>query len=96
MKEYELELPYWKKGDDLQHARSQTNSDVGAFRLHAAQLRKSAEILEQMATLAADGLVEIDDANTHIIFLKVDEDIAKKLVNVLYELEFEDGDEDEY
>lgn len=96
MKQYELDLSYWKKGDDLQHARSQTNSDVEAFRLHAAQLRGAAETLDQMAALAADGLVKIDNADTHMISLEVDEATAEKLGDMLYELDFyDDGDEDE-
>lgn len=96
MKFYELHLPYYKQGDDLQHflqlsieADSNTAADdgsaspgidQGAFIAHAQMLDETALILRRCAQLAADGVLEIADAGTHFIGVYIDESIAPKLL----------------
>ena len=77
---YELDLPYFKQGDDLATAKKNSSNDVEAFRLHAEMLRESAARLDQMAVLAADGLAGIEEAGTHMIVVYADETVGDRLV----------------
>ena len=95
MKIYEVNLPIFKRGDDLHWARENTSSDVEAFRLYAQHLKESADIMDKFATLAADGVLTLEDANCHMIVVSTTEEVAEKFKDNLDREMFEDLEEEE-
>lgn len=95
MKTYEVNLPYFKKGDDLSSCMQQTEDDAEALRLHAEMLEESRNIMRRLASLAKDGFIQIDTADTHIIVIRCAEEIGRVLVDEGAVIPFEWGDEEE-
>lgn len=103
-KRYEAQLPYHKQGDDLhaylnhpeymslpEHLRHAT-----ALEGHADMLNGAAKMLRELAVLAKEGKLLIDQADTHWIVVMCDENEARKLEYVLHEMpEDEEPNEDE-
>lgn len=100
MKEYEVNLPYFKQGTDLANCMENTNSDVEALRLHAEYMRSAADILDKLAMCASDGHLKITCADTHFISVEVNDDYAKLFLEerIIFEdelLEEEDKENDD-
>ena len=84
---YELELQYFKKGDDLGYflneakakAKTIKERQKKALLMHADMMDESSNILRIIADLVSKGKTKILQADAHIIILEVDEKIADKL-----------------
>ena len=92
---YELQLPYYKKGDDLHFHREREPDDQSAFLAHASALKHAARMLEVCAQHASKGLLKIQQADTHMIVIECEEALGVVLVaeEVLSKSPFEDEDE---
>lgn len=79
-KTYEVSLSYFKKGDDLGYARDNSSGDAEALSLHARMLKDSAETLDILSALALQDKLTIEEADTHMILVSVDDDVADGLL----------------
>jgi hypothetical protein len=92
-KTYELHLPYYKQGDDLQFALERTGNDSKkALELHAEMLEVTATMLREVSEVEG---IKVEVADCHFIEVSCDEINAAKLVadEILTEPEFDDEDE---
>lgn len=107
-KSFELDLPYYKRGDDLGFAlRSVTENKTGtpaselardAFLQHAEMLEMVAKDLRTLAENAIPMGIEIENADTHFIGLTGPDDMMERLGNSCISLSnahYWDDDEDE-
>jgi len=84
MKSYEINLPYYKKGDDLGYALQETDSIVNAFKLHAKMLGAAQEQLLAIADVVAkypEDEIEVQ-ADTHFISLDGPKAMIKELLDL--------------
>ena len=92
MKQYCLELPYFKKGDDLSHYLSETKSVSEAFLMHAEALEAGAAMCRRMAEFPE---LEVQ-ADCHMIDISGPQEILDKLVaeDVLSIVDWGDDEEE--
>jgi hypothetical protein len=88
----EINLPYYKQGDDLDHHLSQCATVEAALEAHAQQLEAGAQMLRRVKDMVAGKAVEID-ADTHMIHISGPEDVINALIDA--ELAWRDPFEDE-
>mgnify|MGYP001564782542 CR=1 FL=1 len=80
IKDYILQLPYFKQGDDLYFAKQSTDNDADAFVAHAELMQETANILKTMASKSKEHNLKIVDCDTHFISVSVDQEIGDILV----------------
>jgi hypothetical protein len=86
-KNYQLTLPYYKQGDDQGHYLEQNKKkyksskkiSVQSLLDHALLMQATAKTLKDMAKLAEKGEFIVLDADTHCIWVSVEETIGDKL-----------------
>lgn len=76
MKTYTLELPYFKKGDDVGFCLSKTKSVSEALLMHAENMDAAAALCRRVAEFPE---LEIE-ADCHFIWVKGPQEILDKLV----------------
>lgn len=74
---YQLNLPYFKQGDDLHHFMSV--NEENPFLAHAEMLRNAAALLEKASKFYAAGTLYIAQADTHYISVETTPEIAEQL-----------------
>ena len=94
-KTYEVILPYFKQGDDLNCAIEETNSHAEAFLAHAEQLEVASVILRRLASCAKENNLTIESADTHNILVNCNDDVGSALVSDGMLVELEDMDDEE-
>jgi hypothetical protein len=100
-KSYDLHLPYFKQGDDLhwqlEHAkgRSKKEKHANALKDHASMLQDAIKILKVLSSLAAEGKIEIENADCHFISVQAEESVGEKLVKkeILAESDWDDEED---
>jgi hypothetical protein len=98
MDSYEINLPYFKQGDDFHHCMENTENVISALTRHANLLRDAAQQLEDIAT-AVEGKEVSIRGDTHCIFIEGPEELLKDLTKreLISCHEWEDDcEEDEY
>lgn len=97
IKEYELYLPYFKQGSDLNTAMEQTEDDADAFLIHANRLEQAVKMLKVLAGRAKENGLRIENASTHYISVICDETVGDVLVNdgILMNVSNDDDFDDE-
>lgn len=100
MKNSEVSLGYFKKGDDMHFCLEETKGNVvEALRMHSAMLTGDAKTLSDLADALEKSGEEVEmQADTHMIYLTgsdglIDELITKELV---VEDPFEDEEDDDF
>ena len=97
-KEYELNLCYFKQGDDLAaHLEVCPAAPAKALMEHSGMLECDAETLRIMARYVRKGQIKVTDAAGHSIFVEVaDELLGRRLVKkgILRELADEEEEEE--
>lgn len=93
MKEYTLELPYFKKGDDISFCLRETKSVSEAFLMHADHMEAAAAMCRRIAEFPE---LEVD-ADCHMIWVKGPQEILDKLVaeDLLSVTEWDDEEDEE-
>lgn len=67
-KSYEVMIPVYKKGDDLQHCIEKTNTHYEAFKLQASYYEGAADVCKRMASFLYENPgVRIEAADTHMV-----------------------------
>ena len=100
MKDFEINLGYYKKGDDmahcLEHFKDDEDRDAKALIAHAEMLEDSAQTLRKLSSYAKEGQLKIVDANVHFIWVDIDQKLGEQLENegLLWSME-RDWEEDE-
>lgn len=97
-KTYELNLPVFKKGDDLHYAIGQAEGNLAkAFVGQAECYEEAARLCRKMASVAAETPSLTVYADTHLIQIEGPEELLQTLTkdNILEERNWEDEDEDE-
>lgn len=89
IKDYELHLPYFKRGDDLSGCREyvakqdsvdhERADSAKAFLAHAEMMESAANILRKMAGYAKEHGLKITQADTHFISVECTEELGKVL-----------------
>lgn len=95
---YQLQLPVFKQGDDLNGCLTSAKQDQGlALKLQAETYRRAAEICDVLSALAASGELDIIQADTHYIGVTGDEEALKPYVadGILVAEETDDSDTDD-
>lgn len=69
MKQYQLNLPVFKQGDDLGFHLEKAPSQAEALNRQAETYEEAARICRRAAGVVAEGDMKIDDANVHFIFV---------------------------
>lgn len=99
MRTYELNLPVYKRGDDLAHQLEQVKGDVAkALTNQAAWYDEAAAMCRKLAEVATANPEITIDADTHMICVSGPEDVLTGLVDSellsVREWEDEEGDEE--
>lgn len=77
---YEVNLGYFKKGDDARRFRDNAADDAASFLAHAEALEEDANVLRRLAVLARGYRLSFSDADTHWIFVSCDKTLGDQLV----------------
>jgi len=93
MRTVEIYLPYFKKGDDLNHALTYTKGDnKKALKAHAENLIAAAEILMELSEIV-DQSCEIQ-ADTHYIGITAVDEIIDKIIDADLGVEYDYEEEE--
>jgi len=76
-----INLAYYKQGDDMEGCLKISKNGEEAFRNHAVLMASVAYHLNRVADMVKDHDVEIS-ADTHMIEITCDEDLAQRLLDV--------------
>ena len=74
----DINLPYFKQGDDFGSCLGQSSSPVEALELHAKMLEGAALQLRQIKALIIGHDVDMD-GDTHSIWITADDELIKKM-----------------
>ena len=88
----DINLGYYKQGDDLYNCLEECDNAVEAFRSHSVQMIAVSEHLNKIADMIEGHEVEVS-ADVHFINITCDEELAQKLIDA--ELADKDPMEDE-
>jgi hypothetical protein len=100
MKHAEIQLPYFKQGDDLSHHLKQASTVDEALELHAQQLEHGANVLRTIRAAVRGHDIQIE-ADTHMIQVSgpdevIDSLIAGKLASIpIWDETGEDDDQED-
>jgi hypothetical protein len=98
VKFYTLCLPYYKQGDDLALFLEKTDNDSAALKAHANTLRDAAEILDRCSEYADQGMLSIEEADTHMITVEpASEEVGDKLAQeglLIIDESYDDSEEE--
>ncbi len=83
MKYADIQLPYFKQGDDLGHHLSKNSNVEEALEAHAQQLEYAAELLRKIKEMIAGQGVTIE-ADTHMIQVSGPDEIIDALIDAKY------------
>lgn len=83
MKSADIQLPYFKQGDDLAHHLSKSSNVEEALEAHAQQLEYAAELLRKIKEMVAGQGVAIE-ADTHMIQISGPDEIIDALIDAKY------------
>ena len=96
-KEYELELCYFKQGDDRAFwSKPFPEEPAEELLKHSVMLERDAETLRILARYVSDDRIKVLDAQPQSIMIELDERLARRLVNkgiLLSECEATDEEE---
>lgn len=109
-KHYDLFLPYFKQGDDLNNAIGSlglsldnpltAEDSARSFVCHAESLEVAASMLRQMASKAVEHDITIANADVHFIQIECDSEIGAHLVEEgllqTFSADGADDDDDDY
>ncbi len=97
-KSYTLDLPVFKKGDDLHHQIEEHKGDLkAALLVQSALYTEAARLCMKLAEAASKHMGMEIQADTHMIFVEGPKDVLDALVKeeILTVEDFDDEEEDE-
>lgn len=91
--EYELQLPYYKQGDDIRRCLEVTSDVAAAMAMHATRMLQAAQILKGLSNIAEKNAdFKFVTTSSHFLTVECRRELGEHLVKegILIEVDLDD------